>query len=230
MLAFLRGAFDSLWPKRYRPGTEVSPGSAIASGLIQLLVCLTGFIYRYFVFIGLDLFGARRTALHAVEVGGSSTGMPADVLLAGTGVLVLMEYLIQPLSLVLIYFTFEGLLRAVAAFITGEIVPMMPLVLVAWVHGKIGDAKAERALGERIPDLVEPVESPDIKLCIRSCRPKESWNHLMTVFYKDEMYEIAEEAPGNFPHQFIYLLRRKPDHKVVRGTHHYDPNEVLLNQ
>jgi hypothetical protein len=216
MLHFLISQFESLWPERYRREFEVSPASAMTSGILQFLICLGLFIYRYLALASNEVFGGTTTALKAMEVAGDSA-------VAGSGIFVLMQYVIQPLTLVLVYFALEGLIRFTAAFVTGEIVPTVPLAVVAWLHGRVDEARAERALGERVPDAVEAVDSPDIQLRIRSCRPKESWDHLMTIFYQDEMYEVAEEERGNLPRRFVYLLRRKPNHKVVRGTYHYDP-------
>jgi hypothetical protein len=65
------------------------------------------------------------------------------------------------------------------------------------------------------------------ELRIASCRPKD-WNAALTISYEDHLYEVArsfEEAP---PRRFVYLLRRAPQSKVVRGLYHYDPNEVLI--
>ena len=49
----------------------------------------------------------------------------------------------------------------------------------------------------------------------------------MTVSYEDQLYEVASQEEGTPPRRFVYLLRPKPDHKVVRGLHHYDPEEAL---
>lgn len=179
------------------------------------------FIYRYLSFARSEVFGGTTVVLKAMEVGG-------DTALAGSGIFVLMEYMISPLTLALVYFALEGIIRSVAAFVSGEIVPTMPLAVVAWLHERMDETRAERSLGELVPDEIEIVRSPDIKLCIHSCRPKESWDHLMTIFYKDEMYEVAEASRGHSPRQFVYFLRHKPHSKIVRGTHHYDPNEVLV--
>jgi hypothetical protein len=223
MFPFLIGTFASLLPERYRTRIQTSSASALISAVLQFVVCLGCFVFGFLNFSRSEVFGGTTTALHAMEVGGDSA-------LAGSGIFVLMEYMIRPTTLLLVYFLVEGIVRGVAAFLTGEIVPTMPLAVMAWLHGKLSYTKAERALGERVPDAVEALESPDVSLRIHSCRPKERWDPLMTIFYKDEMYEVAEEERGDLPRRFIYLLRRKPDDKIVRGIHHYDPNEVLLKE
>jgi len=50
---------------------------------------------------------------------------------------------------------------------------------------------------------------------------------MITVAYQDELYEVAAAQEGHPPRPFVYLLRKKPDHKVIRGIHHYDPEEAL---
>lgn len=167
------------------------------------------------------MFGGTTVVLKAMEVGG-------DTALAGSGILVLAEYMIRPLTLALAYFAAEGSVRAVAAFVTGEIVPTLPLAAAAWLHQNRSDRRAESAMGERVADIIEIVDSADIKLRIRSCRPKQSWDNRITIFYGDELYEVAEEQQTGPPYRFVYLLRHKPSNKLVRGTCHYDPNEVLV--
>lgn len=221
MLLFISGKFASLLPERYRGGMEIGASSALISGVMQLVLCLSVFIYRYALFAHNRLFGNGTVALKAAEVGGETAVM-------GSGSFVLAEYIIQPLTLALAYLAFEGLVRASAALVTGEIVPTLPLATIGWLHGKIDKVRAEIAMGKRIPDEVESVDSPDIKLRVRTCRPKASWDHRVTIFYQDKLYEVAEEQPGEPPRRFVYLLRYKPDNKLVRGIHHYDPDEVLL--
>lgn len=220
VLLFILGNFALLLPERYRSRLEVSASSALVSGATQFVFCLGIFIYRYAHFAQNTLFGNTTVLLKAAETGG-------DTAIMGSGIFVLLEYMIQPLTLALVYFTFEGLVRGSAALVTGEIVPTLPLATIGWIHRKMEAVHAEMALGKRVSDQVESVDSPDIKLRIQSCRPKVSWDHRITVSYKDELYEVAEEQSGGPPRRFVYLLRHKPANKLVRGIHHYDPDEAL---
>ena len=83
------------------------------------------------------------------------------------------------------------------------------------------------ALGARVTDKVEPVESADVKLRIHSCRQKTDWDQRITIFYNEQLYEVAGTETGAAPRRYIYLLRPKPANKIVRGTYHYSPNEAL---
>jgi hypothetical protein len=117
--------------------------------------------------------------------------------------------------------------RALAAFVTGEVVPTLPLVGAAWALGRSQAAAAEKALGPRVEDLVQLGDGTLYHLLIASCRPKQGWDHLMTVSYQEKLYEVARQEEGLPPRRFLYQLRLKPEGKVVRGMYHYDPAEVL---
>ena len=218
----LIGSIASFLPQRYRSAISVSAPAAAISGAAQLLFCLGALIHRYFTFTNQRLFVDANVMLKAGERGGEAAIM-------GSGIFLLIEYLILPLTIVLCYFAFEGVVRLVAATITQEIVPTLPLYLVLLLQQKLHGIRRERALGERIMDEVHFVESSTCCLRIASCRPKEGWNKLITVAYQDQLYEVAAAQEGNPPRPFVYLLRKKPDHKVIRGIHHYDPEEAVAD-
>ena len=199
---------------------QIGSPAALASGILEMITCLAVLIFRYLQFAPNQVFGGTAVALRAAEEGGESA-------IAGSGIFTLAEFMLRPLTIALVYFTFEGLVRGLAAFISGEVLPTLPLAMVAAVQQKLSGQYAELSLGRRVPDEVEVVNSPDIKLRIRSCRPKSSWDDRITIFYMDSLYEVAGREDGQAPRKFIYTLRPKPDHKVVRGTCHYDPNEAL---
>ena len=220
MLSFFLQKIASLLPRRYRGGMEVAPSSAVVSGILQFLLCLGLFIYRYLHFAGGNVFGGTKVALKATEIGGETA-------LMGSGLFVLAAYMLQPLTMVMVYFTLEGMVRFLAAGVTGEIIPTLPLGALALLQDRLSGVRSERALGARVADQMEAVNSPDIKLRIRSCRQKPAWDQRITIFYQDELYEVAGNETGASPRRFVYLLRPKPPNKVVRGTCHYNPNEAL---
>ncbi len=227
MLTFLASVLLSLLPLRWRRGwgtvyeLELSRG-AFFSGLLEFAGGLTLLVVRYFFFLD-----ARFKAIAGVMIAhGAEEAMGNRYFQYGAGTVTLIEYLIHPFSLLLIYFLFEGLVRFSAALITGEIVGTMPLHLLALAHGRWSKAAAERALGPRIPDEVQTGVTR-LQMRILSCRPKPAWDHLITVSYDGGLYEVAEHQQGPPPRPYIYVLRPKPEHKVIRGLHHYDPNEVM---
>ena len=220
---FLISSLASFLPERWRRQVAVSISSAAISGVAEFVFCLGIIIYRYFAFMHMRLLASMDVMLKSAERAGETAIM-------GSGFVLLLEYVIQPLTIVLCYFTFEGVVRLIAAVVTQEVYPSLPFYLALLARQKIEGVRRERALGERIIDEVRVVESAAFTLQIASCRPKEGWNKLTTIAYQDQLYELAAVKEGLPPRPFVYLLRPKPDHKVIRGIHHYDPEEVLAEQ
>jgi hypothetical protein len=223
MVSLLAQLAASLLPKRYRGTIAVTASAATISGLAQFVICLGLFISRYLHFANGQIFGGIEVARRAGEVGGETAIM-------GSGLFVLAAYMLQPLTILLVYLTLEGAVRLLAANTTGEIVPNLALAGLSWIHAKLGNAASEMALGIRVADEVEPVQSEDVKLRVRSCRQKPDWDQRITIFYNEQLYEIAGTEKGTAPRRYVYLLRPKPANKIVRGTYHYSPNEALSTQ
>jgi hypothetical protein len=195
---------------------------ALVSGILQIAAFAALIVLRYPAFAKSTMAGQsmEHAQLGAMEKGGETAVM-------GFGLILLAAYLVHPVTLLLDYFCLEGLVRALAAFVTGEVVPTLPLVGAAWVLGRSQAAAAEKALGPRVEDLVQLGDGTLYHLLIASCRPKQGWDHLMTVSYQDKLYEVTHYEEGLPPRRFLYQLRLKPEGKVVRGLYHYDPAEVL---
>ena len=141
-------------------------------------------VIRLLASIVVTLFPERyRSRFGLATTGGAVTGGALQLL---GGVLLLAEYMIQPLTLLITYFSFEGLVRGAAGYITGEIVPTLPLLLISLVHGRAAKAKYERDLGPSVEDLVSP-GAGEFALCIATCRPKP-WTKLSTISYRDQLY------------------------------------------
>jgi len=231
MLSFLFGIVLSFLPKRYRDRfPEFLRGNlrlgAVVSGLFQCLGCLAIFCVRYLIFLQRNVGAlADRAIAHGAE-----EALGATAVQAGMGYVSMVEYVFHPLSLLLIYFALEGTVRSCAAAITEEIVATLPLHIVAWAQDRVGKARAERALGPRVADIVEQVYSGDYDLRIFSCRPKRNWDRLITVSYEGQLYAVAGEQQGKPPYRHIYHLRKTRFGWIVRNIHHYDPQEVLLEK
>jgi len=223
LVHFLISSLASFLPERWRHQVAVSISSAAVSGVAEFVFCLGIIIYRYFSFMHMRLLASMDVMLKSAERAGETAIM-------GSGFVLLLEYVIQPLTIVLCYFTFEGVLRLIAAVVTQEVYPSLPFYLALLARQKIEGVRRERALGERIIDEVRVVESAAFALQIASCRPTEGWNKLTTIAYGDQLYELAAVKEGLPPRPFVYLLRPKPDHKVIRGIHRYDPAEVLAER
>ncbi len=140
---------------------------ALVSGILQVAFAAALIVLRYPAFVknSLAVQNMERAQLGAMEKGGETAVM-------GFGLVLLTDYLVSPITLVLDYFCLEGVVRAVAALVTGEAVPTLPLVGVGWALGRTQEAAAEKALGPRIVDLVQPGDGTPYHLLIASCRPK----------------------------------------------------------
>jgi hypothetical protein len=195
---------------------------ALISGTLQFVGLVVLLVLRYPAFVKSTMAtgGMEKAQLGAMEKGGETAVM-------GFGLVLLAAYLVHPITLLLDYFCLEGFVRALAALVTGEVVPTLPLMGAAWALGRAQAAAAEKALGPRIVDLVQPGDGTLYHLLIASCRPKEGWDRLMTVSYQEKLYEVTRQEEGLPPRRFLYHLRRKPEGKVVRGLYQYDPTEVL---
>ena len=195
---------------------------ALISGILQFAVFATLIALRYPAFVKSTMSSdaMERAQLAAMGKGGETAVM-------GFGVILLAAYLVSPVTILLEYFLAEGFVRALAALVTGEVVPTLPLVGAAWALGRTQAAAAEKALGPRVKDLVQSGDGTLYHLLIATCRPKQGWDHLMTVSYQEKLYEVTRQEDGLPPRRFLYHLRRKPEGKVVRGLYHYDPAEVF---
>ncbi|HXE74398.1 MAG TPA: hypothetical protein VNN18_02015 [Candidatus Xenobia bacterium] len=218
MKNFLAGIGMSLLPREWWHGWQ--PDSTVhyrwasmLSGALQFLAFLSLSASLYFQFLG------ERRSLY----GGGSGGQGVMAFLFAT-----LEYFIYPHHLALGYLTVEGAGRFLGAFAMGDLLPSLPLWLVARFQRRLQASAAEAALGLRVPDTIERVEGLPYELRISTCRPKERWkDRLLTIAFEDRFYEVFREERGQPPRPFVYLLRQAPGHKVIRGHHYYNPNETL---
>ena len=221
MKSFLAGVLMSFLPREWwgnwQPESTVHfRWATMLSGTLQFFGFLFVSATLYFQFLG------ERARLYGG--GGGARGVMAFIF-------VTLEYLIYPHHLALGYLAGEGVARALGAFATGDLLPSLPLWLAARVQRRLQARAVEVALGPRVPDTVERVEGLPYELRIASCRPKEKWkDKLLTISYEEQFYEVFREERSQPPRQFIYLLRKAPAHKVIRGHHYYRPDEPLLEK
>lgn len=228
MIQFLLGLAVVLLPERFRrkwlPQWQGNlRASAVVSGVAQVLAALGLLIVRYPGFIN------EQVAQIDVRVINGMAEKAGDTAVRGIGIILLAAYVLLPVSILLIYFAFEGVVRLVAAVTTSEVVGTLPLALADIAGQKWKAYYAEKKQGPRVPDLVgvPEMDGRGYDLSIASCREKTGWDHLMTISYEETLYEVADYVEGDEPRKHVYLLRRAPLHKVVRGLHHYDPEEVM---
>src|SRR5579859_6006620 len=143
---------------------------------------------------------------------------------ASIGPAAFLEFFFTWKGLLLAFFFLDGAVRLLAS-IAGQALGTMPLYAVAWIHGLFDRRAARRRKPPLVADVVEQPKENELR--ISSCRPRKNWDKWMTVMYGEKLYEIvsAELAPD--PRPYVYLLRIKPESKVIRGLHRYNPDEVF---
>jgi hypothetical protein len=202
-MEFVFDLFRSFLPPRYRDepphaSSRYLVDAAGLSGFLELVICV--------------LFYAKGFVSYTNE--------------AVIAPVAFLEYFFTPKACLLVFFSLDGTVRLLAS-LTGHALGTIPLYLVAWIHGLL-DRRAERKrIGPLIVDLVECGDGPGYELRISSCRPRRNWDQWMTVLYEERLYEIVSEESGPPPRPYIYLLSLKPESKVIRGLHRYEPSEVF---
>ena len=230
MIKTLLSIVASLIPERYRyrwfSDAEVSvKRGAILSGWLQ--IAGPGFVLwmRYPAF----LHSREQMVIYQIRAQGGADHIREGFATFAIGPLTTFEYMVLPLSLFLLYFMAEGCVRLMAAAATGEILPDLILWAASHLHRLAGAQVVEIQMGPRVADSLTPGVSPEFDLRVDSCRPKR-WTKITTIGYNDELYEVAKEFTGTPPRPYIYLLKRMPGGKIVRGIYHYDPNEPLSKE
>lgn len=217
----------SLLPPRYRrrfrsySETEVARGG-FWSGLAQAIGCLALWMVRFLWFVQYR----TGTLAQGLIDKGRPEAMASEHVAFGAGLVTWIEYVLQPMSLLLLYFIVEGVVRYVSAYLHDETMATMPLQMIAWIGEWDDHRRQEKWLGEKIPDEVLRGSGQDFEYRIASCRRKE-WTSSSTISYEEGLYEVFKEEQGELPRRFVYFLKKAPAHKVVRGLHNYDPEEVM---
>src|SRR4029077_13830859 len=197
LLAFL--------PKRYREGLvpyAVPASGATIGGIVETLAGLSLLIHRYQVFTTESLAALPTPVMiTAAEKGGETAIM-------GFGGILMVEYVFQFTTLVLLFLTVEGAIRAIAAIGSAEVLPSLPLQMLSFLQGKLEAQGHEARMGKRVRDTAL-ITADGGSLQIASCRPKP-WTRLTTISYEGGLYELIEEKAGEAPRRFAYVLRKKP--------------------
>jgi len=209
--------------RKWRPeNTAESTAAALVSGAIEFLAMIALLIVRYYSFMTYRPGGLTA----ALTAKGGAPGNMHSVF--GADISVYMTFLLQPITILLIYFTLEGAVRITAVVVTGEVVGTLPFFLLHNATVVLNAYWAERKLGPRIPDRVMPVPSnSEYQLVVASCRPKAHWNSSLTIRYEGSLYEVYQTGKGKAPRPYLYYLRLAPLSKTVRGLYDYDPMEPL---
>lgn len=135
-----------------------------------------------------------------------------------------LEYFFTWQGLCLAAFFIDGAIRLLATF-ARQALGIFPLYIAAWTQAALRRRNARSRRPSLVSDLIEPMGADGFR--IASCRSRKNWDKWMTVMYEEKLYEIAGAELAEGPRPYIYLLRPKPDSKVIRGLHRYHPDEVF---
>jgi hypothetical protein len=127
----------------------------------------------------------------------------------------------------LLFMFVEGMVRGLAALAGEQVLPTLPLQIIAWMHDSLDRKTAERELGAAVVDKVERGDGKVFDLRIWSCRAKPHWNSYMTIRFEEKFYQMfkEEQAPG--PRKFTFFLRDNPSWRHVVVVYEYRPDDVL---
>ena len=134
-------------------------------------------------------------------------------------VLVVFEFLFQPLSFFLLYVALEGAIRFIGGLVAGEIVPSLLVFLFFKLSDSTSRSISRRRQGPALADTLEQL--PDGRIRISSAEPKEGWNSSVTVGMNGVWYEVEREEHAQPPRLYVYVLRPAPPGKILRGYQEY---------
>jgi hypothetical protein len=168
----------------------------------------------------------RYFMLRAQQMAPQMTGT-TEVFQSGIAVIVVFEYLIHPLSLLLLYLAIEGLVRFFAGLATGEPLPNLGVVLAFKATRQAAMGKELRQSAPLVPDLLETL--PDGRIRIACARARNNWNASITLGLHGKWFEVERREQGRPPRSFIYLLRPAPPGKILRGYEEYNAASALAS-
>jgi hypothetical protein len=194
-----------------------NPGVHIVSGAIEALAAGVLFVLGMLRAVGLFARGPGWVYLTNRDTLGYNDFF-------AVGALGYINYLLHPLTLLLVYCYGEGIVRALEA-VYHERMPGLGVVALAWRGVEAARARARRArrqalLGPARPDeVVEPGRSPLGMLEIYSVEDR-AWSDVQVVDFGGEFYQLASKdlVERGAHHAWRYLLHRLDDNEVIRGA------------
>ena len=199
---------------------------AFLSGPLQTALC------AYWLLSGYKAFLVARAAQYGDVLNRADQTTQAWFVLV-----FFIEYVMfHPLALFLSYMALEGFIRFAGALCVSEVVPSLPVVLAFKLRAYVRKRKSQREIAPlaSLPDSVEALPDGE-RLRIAGALPKTRWTPSVTIGIQGEWYELEAVEHGQPPRSYVYILRRAPVSKVLRGYEEYDvtagvsvgPSEML---
>jgi hypothetical protein len=194
-----------------------NPGVHIASGAIEALAAAVLFVLGMLRAVGLFARGPGWVYLTRSDTLGYDDFF-------AIGALGYINYLLHPITLLLVYCYGEGIVRALEA-VYHERMPGLGVVALVWRSVEAATASARRArrkalIGPARPDeVIDPGRSPRGMLEIYSVEDRP-WSDVQVVEYGGEFYQLASKdlIGRGAHHAFRYLLHHLDDNEVIRGA------------
>ncbi|MGA2509470.1 MAG: hypothetical protein ABSG27_04510 [Candidatus Acidiferrales bacterium] len=220
---YLVGPIYTLLPPRWRAtrhhgSAQSLAQAALISGFAESLLSLA--VVRFWC---LSFFGllSDKYAYYFLNSKAGSVFSWETVTQAG-----FITFASHPLTWFILYFAVEGVVRATAALVTGEVCGTLPLYAIDGAIYMAGRLRKPSEL-DLVPDEVAAGKSEG-ELKISSCRKRPDWKYPFTIRYGGAFFQvIGENYIGRGPRPYVYSLRRLPMGEIARGLKEYDPRDVL---
>jgi hypothetical protein len=183
--------------------------AAIWSGLAQFLLLALVSIIRF-----KEHFYLRAQQL-APHVAGTH-----EVVQSGVAIIIVLEYLLYPLSIFWMYLALEGFVRFAGGIIGSEVVPSLPVFLVYKALDWKTQSAVRRQSASAPPDTFEFLSDGSVQ--IAAPQPKSAWNASITVGINGVWYTVDCHETGAPPRSHIYILKPVPEGRVLRKYEEYD--------
>jgi hypothetical protein len=224
MWTYLLGPFLSLLPEPWRarlPSAESirwRPATFI-SGALEALLSLCALVVWYSYSVTHHTRVQLDSALRA-----HPNVHPNEMMM---GLLGYVFVALNPVTWIICWFWFEGVIRALGAAFTEEIVGTLPLWIIDKSYRFFRERQQERQRPTLVPDEVTGCNDGEHEvLRIMSCRPKLTWQARPTIRFKDEFFKVERSIAGTGLRPYVYHLRRLQPGEIVRAPENYDPEAV----
>ena len=214
---FIAGIFYSLLPRRWWRGwsyasTADFARSAVLSGLLEML---------FFATLTLGQF-ERHMASRSKLIANANVNEGTQLWLLG---IFIFDFLIQPVSMVVVYFTLEGFARGYTAWLHGAVLPTLPLYLLSKWGARHDRRRTIKSMGPWMQDMVEQVSDHEVR--IFSSRPKD-WTPATTIAFRQQMWELEKAEELSNPRRYAYRLKLRTSTVAIRVLREYDPETEPL--
>ncbi|HET9837683.1 MAG TPA: hypothetical protein VFR84_05555 [Candidatus Angelobacter sp.] len=188
--------------------------AATWGGLAQFLIAAFVLLVRF------KSYFVLRAQQYGPHIGGTT-----EVIEAGIAVFITLEYLVHPVSFLLLYLAIEGLARFAGGLIAAEVLPSF-LVFLGFKAAQLAKRRVERREKTALPpDTLE--KTSDGRIRIACAEPRQRWNASITIGMSGEWFEVERTETGAPPRPFLYVLRPASPGKVLRGYEEYDLSSAV---